>query len=91
MTRELTQADPLGAVSGLSHHTLLHTCGETGISANRSHWVQLPVMFLGVCSGDGTEPITLDYCHAGISRTRKIPGCPKLLVSHLEKQKTCLW
>lgn len=91
MTRELTQADSLGTFSGLSHHTSLQTCGETGVSANRSHCVQLPVMFLGVCSRDGTQPNTLDYCHPGISHTRKIPNCPKPLVSHLEKPKTCLW
>lgn len=76
VTRELTQADSLGAFSGLSHHTLLHTCGETRVSANRSQWVQLPVMFLGVCSRDGTQPNILDYCHPGISHTRKIPNCP---------------
>lgn len=91
MTRELMQADSLGAFSGLSHHTSLHTCGETGVSADRSHWVQLPVMFLGVCSRDGTQPNILDYCHPGISHTRKIPNCPKPLVSHLEKPKACPW
>lgn len=91
MTRELMQADSLGAFSGLSHHTSFHTCGETGVSANRLHWVQLPVMFLGVCSRDGTQPNTLDYCHPGISHTRKISNCPKPPVSHLEKPKTCLW
>lgn len=91
MARKLTQADSLGAFSGLSHHTSLQTCGETGVSANRTQWVQLPVMFLGVCSRDGTQPNTLDYCHPGISHTRKIPNCPKPPVSHLEKRKTCPW
>lgn len=34
-------------------------------------------MFLGVCRGDGTEPIMLDYCHSGISHNiRKIPTSP---------------
>lgn len=40
---ELRQVDPLGAISDLSHRTLLHTCSETEVPANRSHRAQLPV------------------------------------------------
>lgn len=77
-TRELTQAYSVGAFSGLSHHTSLHTCGETGVSANRSHWVQLPEMFLGVCSRDGTQPNTLDYCHPWFPTPGKSPTAQNL-------------
>lgn len=89
---ELRQVDPLGAISDLSHRTLLHTCSETEVPANRSHRAQLPVTLLGVCRGAGTEPIMLDYCHPGISHNiRKIPSSPRPLVSRLQKPKAYPW
>lgn len=73
---ELLRADPLGAISDLPHHTCLCACGEAEVPAHRSRRVQLPETFLGVCSGDGAEPMRLDYCHPGISRSRKSPAAP---------------
>lgn len=78
VTSELMHTHPLGAVSGLSFHTLLHTCGKTGVSANRSHWVQLPVMFLGVCVRLAQSPLHWVTDAQGFPTLGKSPAAQSL-------------